>query len=220
MNFENERVDWMIRREAFVQRQRNLVMVLMVTTTLFLFMTILLYIIMPVKGILERYEEKLAAEVQGMKAIPSIQKEIETIQKQMGALTTESIEARLNSIEKAIKAGTINPEEVATLQALNNDFKVLKSYMFRDPRELVELKQLQKNYQELRDNQGLLIKKEDVMREISFMQNLFYAAIGLFGLLLAVMGGTWWQSTKRIKQIDRKLSAPSAKDEKSTEPNA
>ena len=160
----------------------------------------------PDKGILEKYEQKISAEVDGMQQIPSLRKEIAILQKQLTALTTESIESRLHIIEENIRVGKIKPSDVKATQDLSHDLQILKTYMFRDPEELLELKQLQRNYQDLKNQSDKYIEKDDVMREVSFLNNLFFSSIGLFGLLLAVMGGSWLQSNKKLKIMDEKLA--------------
>ena len=104
--------------------------------------------------------------------------------------------------------GSVKPEDIATVQELKEELNMLKTYMFRDPEELVDLKQLQKNYQEIRENQDLLITKEEFHREVSTMNNLFYASIGLFALVLAFMGNSWWVSTRRVKQEGMNQRSP------------
>jgi hypothetical protein len=176
---------------------------LMLTTVITVgVMYIIVFFAVPIRGILERYQEILAAEAQGMQRLPDLQKQIATLEKQLSSLTSESIDARLKTIEQAIHAGQIKPEDVATVQDLNRDLNILKTYMFRDPTELVELKQLQKDYRDLRETQGQLIKKDDVMREINILNNLYYATTGVFGLILAVMGGFSWYTAKRPKKED------------------
>ena len=135
-----------------------------------------------------------------MKRLPELEKQIATLEKQLTALTSETIDSRLKRIEEAIRVGQIRPEDVATVQELSKELNILKTYMFRDPTELVELKQLQKDYREVRETQKQQISKEEAMREIAFLNNLYYATTGVFGLILAVMGGSWWVTTRRMKR--------------------
>ena len=164
----------------------------------------------PVRGILERYQEILSAEAQGMRRLPELQKQIATLEKQLSSLTSDSINARIKTIEQAIRVGQIKPEDVATVQDVSKELGVLKTYMFRDPTELIALKQLQKDYRELRETQNQLAKKDDVSRDIAFLNNLFYSTTGLFGLILAVMGGFSWYSAKRIKKEEKSDSEKQA----------
>jgi hypothetical protein len=195
-------------RYSSIERQKW-TLNLMVKMMTVLFITYFVLIFTPyVTGILEEYESILASEAEGMQRLPELKKQIQTIEKQLSALTTKSIENRLHVIEQAIKVGSIKPEEIATVQELKEDITILKTYMFRDPSELVELKQLQKNYQEIREDQDKLITEEDALREINFVKNLFYASMSFFGLFLAAMGASWWVISRKSKQESMKRKKP------------
>src|SRR3990170_7148516 len=65
----------------------------------------LLYALFCNKLTLERYQEILATEAQGMKRLPELHKQIATLEKQLTALTSETIDSRLKRIEEAIRVG-------------------------------------------------------------------------------------------------------------------
>jgi LPXTG-motif cell wall-anchored protein len=44
------------------------------------------------------------------------------------------------------------------------------------------------------------MKSDDINREIGFLQNMFYTIIGLFGILVSLVGGSWWFAVKRVKK--------------------
>ncbi len=159
----------------------------------------------PIKNILNAKHEIMQAEVVGYKKIPNLDLKIATIEKQMVALTTENIEARLHKIETAIKAGEVKTEDLKSLQQLRDDFAVMKTYMFADPDQLVELKSLQRDYADLHDALQKLMNKEDILREIDSVRNLFYATLGACGILVSIFAGAWFvafrQRTKFI-QVD------------------
>ncbi|HGF7203423.1 TPA: hypothetical protein AB5D93_003419, partial [Vibrio cholerae] len=156
----------------------------------------------PIGGILNQYERILAAEASGMERLPQLRKQIETLEKQMASLSSSSLENRLNTIEKAINTGDLSVEEIATLQQLKSDLQILKTYMFEDPEDLVKLKTLQRDYSELLSNQRAFMKEADIMREISFLQNMFYTMLGLFGILVSLVGGSWWFMSKKAKSAE------------------
>ena len=104
-----EHREWELRRSFLVQRQRNVANMMKYSLIMFAAVIVVMYLIVPIKGILEKYEERMSAEVEGMQQIPSLKKELATLQKQLSALTTESVENRLHLIEENIRVGKIDP---------------------------------------------------------------------------------------------------------------
>ena len=190
----------MEHRKSLFERQSMLMSLMLKMIVFAALFFVLLAASKPIEGILTQYERILAAEAAGMERLPQLRKQIETLEKQMASLSTNSIESRLNKIEKAIQTGDLSVDEIATLQQLLSDFQVLKSYMFENPEDLVKLKTLQRDYSELLASRSDYIKKDDVMRELGFLQNLFYTVLGLFGILVSLVGGSWWFASKRAKQ--------------------
>ncbi len=210
------------RLSPFLERQRYMMTMLLAMLrfmSVFILVYLLFIIAVPVRTILSRYADILSAQAEGMRRIPDIEKQLNTLETRLSGLTTQSIETRLGTLEQAIRAGQIKPEDVATVQDLRRDLDSLKTYMFQDPRELVELRQLQRNYQEVRDKQDKLITKDEVMREVSFLQNMFYASTTLFGLLLAGIGGSWWLGSRKLSKMERlnASQSPPAKEETSAD---
>lgn len=41
------------------------------------------------------------------------------------------------------------------------------------------------------------------MREVGFLQNMFYTVIGLFGILVSLVGGSWLFAARRVKKEDQ-----------------
>ena len=200
--------DYSRNRESFAERQRWMFTQVFRMMPFIILLYCLMFFAPAIQGILEEYESILASEAEGMQRLPDLRKQISTLEAQLASLTTKSIETRLSTIETAIRTGSVKPEDIATVQELKEELDVLKTYMFRDPEELVELKQLQKNYQEIRETQDRLITREEVRREVDFMNNLFYTSISLFALLLAIIGGSWWTSTRRVKQEEMNQRSP------------
>ena len=199
--------DYFRGRDPFIERQRWMFTQVFRMMPFIILLYCFVFFAPAIRGILEEYESILASEAEGMQRLPDLRKQISTLEAQLASLTTKSIETRLSTIETAVRVGSVKPDDIATVQELKEELDVLKTYMFRDPRELVELKELQKNYQEIRENQDRLITKDEAYREIKFTNNLFYASIGLFALLLAVMGGSWI-STRRMKRVGMSQRSP------------
>lgn len=137
-----------------------------------------------------------------MEKIPDLRREITVLEKQIATLSTVSIESRLKSIETAIKAGDIDTGQIATLQELKSEFEILKTYMFNDPEGLVQLKTLQRDYGELVDSKNSYMSKDEIRREIGFLTNMFYTVLGFLGLLISIAGGSWWFTSRKIKNLN------------------
>ncbi|MFT4757487.1 MAG: hypothetical protein ACI91R_002141, partial [Vicingaceae bacterium] len=105
-------------------------------------------------------------------------------------------------IEKSISAGDVDIDEVATLQQLKADFEIMKTYMFSDPEDLVKLKTLQRDYQEMSSNIDGFVEKDIVDREIGYLNNMFYTVLGFLGLLISIAGGSWWSTSRKLKALN------------------
>lgn len=203
MSYERDLIEHKLgyRRHIF-ERQSLLMSMMIKMSVIALVVFIGIELSKPIGGILNQYERILAAEASGMERLPQLRKQIETLEKQMASLSSSSLENRLNTIEKAINTGDLSVEEIATLQQLKSDLQILKTYMFEDPEDLVKLKTLQRDYSELLSNQSAFMKEADIMREISFLQNMFYTMLGLFGILVSLVGGSWWFMSKKAKSAE------------------
>lgn len=149
-------------------------------------------IIPPVQAILVKKEQVMAAQLEGVKKIPDIEKNIERIEKQMTILNSDSVGARLDKLENLVGAGKMNVDQVRTLAQLNSELAVVKGYMFKDPTSLFELKELQSNYQKLVLEQSSYASKDSLNSQITNLQWVFGLAMGFFGLLFTVVFGSWW----------------------------
>ena len=121
-----------------------------------------IYLVPRVARILDRQEEMMAAQAEGMKKLPDLADRLAKLEKEISTLTTDSIDGRLRSVERTLQTGQLKPEEIASLSELRSDVLLLKTYMFRDARELVEFKQLQSDYHILRERQDTTATKSDV----------------------------------------------------------
>ncbi|HAS8403095.1 MULTISPECIES: hypothetical protein [Vibrio] len=203
MSYESDLIEHKLGYSRHIFERQSLLMSMMLKMSLFALVVFIgIELSKPIGGILNQYERILAAEASGMERLPQLRKQIETLEKQMASLSSSSLENRLNTIEKAINTGDLSVEEIATLQQLKSDLQILKTYMFEDPEDLVKLKTLQRDYSELLSNQRAFMKEADIMREISFLQNMFYTMLGLFGILVSLVGGSWWFMSKKAKSAE------------------
>ena len=193
------------RKEVF-ERQEKMFNILPKLLMPLIFMFIVMMLVEPAQKLMTQYERILAAEASGMERIPDLRKQIAILEKQLVALSSKSIESRLGTIEKSIAVGDIDVNEVATLQQLKSDFDVLKSYMFNDPEDLVKLKTLQRDYTELKGGIKEYVHKDVVEREISFLTNLFYTVLAFLGILISIVGTSWYSTAKKLRNINNEDS--------------
>ena len=134
---EQERDLYFSRRNYIVERQKKIIDSIPNLITPIILIIIAIMILEPAKNVMSEYSLLLAAETSGMERIPELQKQIGVLEKQLAALTNQSIESRLSVIEKSIAVGDLDIDEVATLQNLKANFDILKSYMFSNPEDLI-----------------------------------------------------------------------------------
>ena len=193
---------YLLKRKDLFERQERMFNILPKLLVPMIFMFIVMMLVEPAQKLMTQYERILAAEASGMERLPELRKQIDVLEKQLVTLSSQSIESRLSTIEKSIEVGDIDVTEVATLQKLKSDFEVLNSYMFTDPKDLVELKTLQRDYKELKASISDYVHKDVVEREISFLTNLFYTVLAFLGILISIVGTSWYTTTKKLKNLN------------------
>jgi len=145
---------------------------------------ILLTLLPPVSAILQRQEQLMAAELQGINRIPDISDKLLKLDAQMMILTTDSIDSRLRTVEAALSTGNVSPDQISSLIETQKELGVLKTYMFQDPRGLVELKQLQSDYKVLNEQLGQAATKDMLKSEVGVIQTIMTASFTILGILL------------------------------------
>ncbi len=195
------------RKRAIYERQLQMINLLPKLIFPMIFMLIAMMLLEPAKNLMSQYERILAAEASGMERLPELKKQISVLEKQLATLTSQSIETRLSFIEKSIAVGDVDVDEVATLQKLKSDFEILKSYMFSDPEDLVKLKTLQRDYQEISNSIDDYVHKDVVEREISYLNNMFYTVLGFLGILISIAGGSWYSTARKLRAMNNESSS-------------
>lgn len=186
-------------RDSYLAKRRSLMTTFIMTLVLTAIFSLVVFFAPPIRGILEKQEQILSAQLDGMKKVPNIEEKLSNIESKITVLTTKSIENRLSSIEKAIKIGDLKPDEISNIQDLRREIQVIKTYMFSDPRDLVELKELQSNYKNIMANQNIFATKELVLGETASIRNLLYLSLAFFGILFTILFGSRWYNVKRLK---------------------
>ncbi len=203
-----ERDMYLSRKRSMFERQTRVINLLPKLFIPMVLMLVAMTLLDPIKNIMSQYERILSAEASGMERIPDLKKQISLLEKQVASLSSESIESRLSTIEKSISVGDVDVDEVATLQELKADFTILKSYMFSDPEDLVKLKTLQRDYQEISRDIESYVHKDTVEREINYLTNMFYTVLAFLGILISIVGGSWFTTSKKLKTMINESEPP------------
>lgn len=180
------------RRQIFLIRSAtNLMMVWMPV------MMFMAYVGPGMRSLMDSYTKRLDSESASLLKLPELQRQLDNLQKQTSILTNDSMDARLKTVEQAMKVGGLKADEVASLQSVSSDLSVLKSYMLADPNRLIELKQLQHDYIEVQKKIDTFATKETLQRDVSFWNNVYFISMGLIAILL---GGNYLSGRKTSKQ--------------------
>jgi hypothetical protein len=164
------------RRRTFV----TLIVCTLITASFFYFGPIL-------RSILQHKDKILEAQLQGIQQIPDIQVKITSLSDQLKALSATAIENRLQTIETAMSVGNVKPEQIATVQDIRKEIDTLKTYMFSDPKALVDLKQLEKDYGDLNATLKNCPTKTEFESGMSTTKDLIYFTWTLVGVVFAIL---------------------------------
>jgi hypothetical protein len=140
-----------------------------------------------VRSFVAAKERQLEAQQQTMLALPEMQARIENLENRLKLLTTASIEARVSTIETALRVGNVSADQVASLEDLRKELEVLKSYMFSDPKGLVELKQMETDYRLLTQNENMMATKEELRNASAAATDRLYLTWAFLGIIFAIM---------------------------------
>jgi len=163
-------------------------------------------LILPIRGILNKQEQIMSAQLQGMQKVPELEKKIAKLESQINLLTTESVDSRIRILEKSLNTANLKPEEIASLNQLREDLTRIKTYMFNDPREVVEFKEMQRDYHNLAAAQSQFATKEAMQSGMATVQWIFGL---LIGVLYTIYFGSWWfASRKSIPQETKPVTSP------------
>lgn len=157
-------------------------------TMLWLFGAVLIIMLMfplvPLRGILEAHKQLLELQVEGQQVIPDIQERVATLDRQLKTLTTASIEMRLKIIEDVLRTGEVNTEQIQSIQAMRENLSTLNSYVSRDPDKIIKLNELQTNYRNLKDG----LENLPTSKDLSNVKEHITLNRWVFSVILAVIG--------------------------------
>ena len=116
-----------------------------------------------------------------MQMNPVISAEVDALKSQLVGLVSGSIESKLKILEESLRTGTISETGLDTIQALQEDLVVLKTYSETGAGRLIVQKYAQP------------VNKETIALadEVSQLRSLVQFLITSCGLMLAAIGGVW-----------------------------
>lgn len=165
-----------------------------------LFAIMLLYqLVFPVTSILHNYERKLSLEVKAIEILPQLEDRVAVLSQRIEALSSSSIDARVLTIEKALEVGEVDPSQLTSIQQMREDIKIVKNNVFADPQLIIDFKTLQRDYRDLSEQLPKKIDEADVRRELDLLNNIYFATLSVVGLILAILGGSWFAAFKRAR---------------------
>ena len=112
---------------------------------------------------------------------PVVSAEIQALKSQLVGLVSGSIESKLNFLSEGLRTGTMTTVSLESLQAIQEDVEVLKTYSESGAGRLIAAKYLPQT-----DTQAV-----DLAAEVSQLKSLVYFLISSCGLMFAVIGGVW-----------------------------
>lgn len=147
------------------------------------------YFLFSKQNMLTEFEKRqVIAEIQKQQINPAVSEELKILKSQLVGLISGSIESKLRILEQSIHSGTLATTGLGTIQDLKNDVIVLKTYSETGAGRLIA------------NNTKAATTKLDkqLIDEVSQLKNLLYISIASCGLMVAAIGGIWFQSRYRL----------------------
>lgn len=173
-----------------------------IVAALVLLLAIMAFLLFPSQKLLNDYQQQSLSKINTVEMNPAVSAEITRLKSQLVGLVSGSIESKLLVLEQSIQKGKISATGLGAIQGIKNDVNVLKSYSDVT---------VQKTYSETGAGRLIVEKyrnKESVtgvdlqlMQEVSQLKNLVYIIIASCGLMLAAIGGVWFQSRYRLSDL-------------------
>ncbi len=123
-----------------------------------------------------------AVDLSQVQMNPVLSAEVDALKSQLVALVSGSIESKLNILEESLRSGTISETGLDTIQALQEDLVVLKTYSATGAGRLIAQKYLP---------QPKNIETIALAEQVSQLKGLVHFLITSCGLMIAVIGGVW-----------------------------
>ena len=160
--------------------------------SLMIIIMVLGYFMFPANSLLHDFAtKKIKANINKVDINPVLSAEINSLKAQLVGLVSGSIESKLRTLEASIRSGKITSADLGTIQDLQNDVKVLKTYSETGAGRLIATNN------SLTTQNGS-IASEKLMEEVTQLKSLIYISLASCGLMLAAIGGIWLQNRIRL----------------------
>lgn len=190
------------RRALFVRSMIQMAITLLVALSVMTIVTI----VPSVKQMIDAKNRILDLQARGYEIIPDLESRVAELDKRLQTLTSSELSERLSKIEKAIAVGDVKPEDLTALQQIREQVAELRSYMSSQPEKIVEFRTVRKDYSDLKRAVEATMTKDDIMREVRYLHNLYYATLTLVGILVSLLAGAWFLALRRQMGFGRAAS--------------
>ena len=161
---------------------------------------IAVFLTFPLYSYLNANTKLMEAELAGIKRIPDLEAKLENIDERLRLVSTATVTARLDALERELQLANLKPDEVHALASIQSDMSALKSYMFKDPNAIVEYREIQAAVQDFRSAQKDFATKESVNSSVQTLWNVFFVQLAFVGILFTVFLGSWWFAQRQAPE--------------------
>ena len=192
MRYYDDEADY---RSVYLLRMQLLIRMMLLMMLLAVGMFVMMQILRLLPGlqlILEAQAQIMKAQADGLKLIPDLEARIQDLDKRTKTLSTSEVEGRLARLETAIRVGEVRAEDIASLQDLREEVKLLQTYMFSQPERLIEFRTLQSDYLRFEKVAETVMPRDEILRELNSTKQLFYWNLAVFGVLVSMFAGAWF----------------------------
>lgn len=178
--------------EMLLRKRRQTIWLLMAISIFVTLFWICISLIPPTQGILRTHEAILQCQAEGMSKIPNLEGKMKNLEDRLTLATSASIDNRIQAIEKSLQINTLSADQITSLNDMREELETIKGYLFDDPNEVIQFKQLQSDYHKLAEQQERYATIDDVQSKISNLQTILTVSLTFLGILFTVFFGSWW----------------------------
>jgi hypothetical protein len=198
--------------EMLLRKRRQTIWLLMAISIFATLFWICISLIPPTQGILRTHEAILQCQAEGMSKIPQLEGKMVNLEKRLALATSTSIDARIQAIEKSLQVNELSAEEISSLNDVRKELATIKGYLFDDPNEVIQFKQLQSDYHQLSDQQNRYATKDDVQAQIANLQTILTVSLTFLGILFTVFFGSWWFVGRKVNSVSTPTTPVTSED--------
>lgn len=189
MEFSSDKnLEFMVRRNAW---QSVFTSKLLLIT----FLIIISVVFVPsLLSLLNSINANIQIRNEALNTLPELKKELTQIDIRMKALQNSDIGKRLGTIEKALKTGNLNKEEIKNLSKLTEEINVIQSYLSKDVNKILELREIQKRTLKIDEIEKQVNNLVMIKNDLSNFKTTTYL---IAGILFSILFGSWFLTTRQ-----------------------